>query len=312
MSDRVSIDWQEVIKTGTRLPSLPGVAVEIVRLANSRETNVEEVVSILSKDPAVTGKLLRAVNSPIYAKPREVESLKQAVIIMGIDSALNLALSFSLINSMKQTGDGGLDYDLYWRRALLSATAARVIAVHAGELALEEIFLAALLQDIGMLVVDRINPDFYLNLGQGQANHDQVIKYENEHLESDHAQIGGLLLRKWHLPDRTSMTVYASHDTSVLEEDDRNARFANCVALSSAVSDLFLGQDKFEQYGRLVLLASSQLQLKEFQVQRVIEQLAESIPGVESLFAVRLVSGKDVAEIVRQAHEALKQRMANG
>lgn len=310
MRDKITIDWDEVLDSGASLPSLPGVAVEIVRIANDPETSVDRAIAVLSKDPAITGKLLRAVNSAFYAKPRQVESLKQAVVIMGMNSALSLALSFSLLNTFRGVQNEGLDYELYWRRSLLCASAARVIAEHIKEVAVEEVFLAALLQDIGMLVLDRTQPGFYAELGDRQMWHPQVVSYERERVHPDHAVIGGLLLRKWQLPDRTVNTVFSSHDISVLDSDAQIGQFARCVALSSVVADLFLGTGKLDQYNQVVVQAYRLLGLDESQVQTIIETLAASIPSVEALFSVRLVSEQDVAEIIGQAYEVLRQRLA--
>ena len=310
MDNREKIDWEEVLSSAAELPSLPGVAVQILKMANDPDTEVAAAVSVLSKDPAIAGRLLRAVNSCIYVKPREVESLKQAVVIMGMDSALSLALSFSLVNTFQQPEKSGLNYELYWRRALLCALAARVIASSVGEKAVEEVFLAALLQDIGMLVLDRVKPEFYSGLGWQQACHDSVLKYESDRLYLDHAAIGGHLLRIWQLPERLADTVYCSHDADVPSSSGNIQQFVSCVTLSSAVSDLFLGEDKFDQYHGLVLEAGTLLRLGEYQVQHIIEELARLIPDMESLFSVRLVSADDVAAILEQAATLREQRAA--
>lgn len=310
MGERMKLDVEDLIESGTNLPSLPGVAVQIIRLANNPDTTADEAVSLLYKDPAITSKLLRAVNSAVYAKPRQVESLKQAVVIMGLNSALTLALSFNLVETIKQQAGGGLDYELYWRRSLLSAISARVIGISAGVLDVEELFLAALLQDIGMLVLDRIDQDFYTDLGEQQADEVNLLLYEHDRLDVDHAYIGGLLLTKWQFPERTSQTVFSSHDPMALHDNKDLSRFASCVALSSAVADLFLGPDKYRQYGNLVSLADEYLQMKEIEVQDILEKITDKIPATEALFSTQLLTEEETAEIIRQARESMHKHAA--
>ena len=83
------------------LPSPPGVAVRIIDLANDPDADIDKIAEILSVDPAITIKILRIANSPIYAQQREMETLRQAVVVIGLNATICLALSFSLLKDLQ-------------------------------------------------------------------------------------------------------------------------------------------------------------------------------------------------------------------
>ena len=150
-------------------PSPPGVATHIIELAQDPEIEMGKVAKALSMDSALSTKVLRIANSPLYAQRRKSENLRQALVVLGLNATLTLALSFSLVKSLRGAKPNGLNYKFYWRRALLAATAARALGDAMRQTLAEEIFLAALLQDVGMLALDQAVPDLYRDGGKTAA-----------------------------------------------------------------------------------------------------------------------------------------------
>ena len=102
-------------------PSPPGVATHIIELAQDPDIEMGKVAKALSMDSALSTKILRIANSPLYAQRRKSENLRQALVVLGLNATLTLALSFSLVKSLRGGKSNGLSYGLYWRRALLAA-----------------------------------------------------------------------------------------------------------------------------------------------------------------------------------------------
>ncbi len=133
-------------------PSPPGVATHIIELARDPDIEMGKVAKALSMDSALSTKILRIANSPLYAQRRKSENLRQALVVLGLNATLTLALSFSLVKSLR-TGK----VERHQLSALLAPRAASPQpprarsrdAMH--QSMAEEIFLAALLQDVGML-----------------------------------------------------------------------------------------------------------------------------------------------------------------
>src|SRR4029079_3080505 len=126
-------------------------------------------------------KCRRISISSAHSKRRPSQNLRQALVIIGLNAALTLALSFSLVSSMRALRPVGIDYPRFWRRALLAATAARAFGESIKVGHAEDIFLAALLQDMAVLALDRASRDFYAKLKQ-PSSHADWVAYETEQL----------------------------------------------------------------------------------------------------------------------------------
>jgi len=190
------------LRRSVNFPSPPGVATHIIELAQDPEIEMGKVAKALSMDSALSSKVLRIANSPLYAQRRKSENLRQALVVLGLNATLTLALSFSLVTSLRGAKPNGLNYKFYWRRALLAATAARALGDAMRQTLAEEIFLAALLQDVGMLALDQAVPDMYRDGEKLQRDHAALAEHEKKRVQADHAFVGGWLMRTWNLPER--------------------------------------------------------------------------------------------------------------
>lgn len=140
------------------LPSLTA-AVRIVELAQDKIASNGAVADAVKMDPALAAKVLRIADSPLYGQRHQSDNLPRAVMLLELNAMLTLALSVSLVSVFRASGQHGLDYGLFWLRSLLAAVAARVIAQTTRQAPSEDCFLAALLQDIGLLALTKAQPD---------------------------------------------------------------------------------------------------------------------------------------------------------
>ena len=155
-------ELKEKLQSCPSLPSPTPVAVQIITLANEPEVDFDRIIKILRCDPALASKILRIANSPLYPYGKKIENLHQAVMVLGLNATISLALSFSLMKSLQTNRRSGLDYTLYWKRALLAGTACRVLGTACGLTGIiEELYLSSLMQDLGMLALDQVFLDLY-------------------------------------------------------------------------------------------------------------------------------------------------------
>ena len=133
-------------------------------LANSPDVHMSELCDTVARDPALTAKLLRVSNSAFYQSRRKPGNVREAVGLMGMRASIMIALSFSLANAFRSQSGGPLDMAVFWRRALLSALAARALGARRGLEHVDDLFTAALLQDVGVLAFASMMPDEYAPL----------------------------------------------------------------------------------------------------------------------------------------------------
>ena len=111
------------------LPSLPAIAVQVLDLIQRADINLPEIARLISKDPALAGKILRTVNSSFYGRSQNVGTISQALVILGLQSVKTLVLGFSLVTHLNtKDKTKGFDYLGYWRRSIYAANAARTLA----------------------------------------------------------------------------------------------------------------------------------------------------------------------------------------
>ena len=298
---------QEKLKTAVNFPSPPAVAQLIIALAGDPEVDIVKLAAAISKDPGLAAKVLRVANSPIYSKRRKSENLRQALVILGLNAATTLALSFSLVGTYKKIKSVGIDYTSYWRRALLGASAARAFAATERVNHLEDIFLAALLQDIAVLAIDRVQSDFY-NALPHDASHADIAAYETGKLGMDHASLGAWLLEHWKLPEFLCKIVQFSHSPTRLPREDAVGVAARCIALGGECVDILLSNEKLTDLSSLSAHAQQWLGIGPERLSESMANIVAEIPEIARLFDTTLIDSESANGILDQARELLMIR----
>jgi diguanylate cyclase (GGDEF)-like protein len=295
------------LKLAANFPSPPAIALQIVALAEDPEIDVAKVAATISKDPGLTAKVLRVANSPLYSKRRKSENVRQALVTLGLNAATTLALSFSLVSAYKNGKGAGINYTRYWRRAILSASAARTFGELMRARSVEDIFLAALLQDIGQLAIDRVQGDFYATLA-AEATHAETIAHEVKAIGADHAALGAWLLRHWKLPDSLCDTVEASHAPASTTPETPAGIAARSVALGSECVEVLLAAQAPADLEALAAHAKDWLGLSAEQVADAMTTIVVEIPEIERLFDTSILDAELAASVLEQARELLTLR----
>lgn len=198
----------ESLTQAENLPSLPAVAMEVLRLSRDENAEFADYANVFNKDPALAVKLLRLANSPLFGLPRAVTDLKEATSVLGLRTVQITALGFSLVAGLpKEGGCKSFQHDRYWRRSLMSAAAAREIAMHVDRELSDEAFLCGILSHIGQLVMAHATPAQYervLNRCEGRWPDAQA---ESRALGFDHHDVAETLLLNWGIPDGIRLPV---------------------------------------------------------------------------------------------------------
>ena len=305
MTELITPELERKLKTCRSLPSPPTYALKIIDLVNDSELDIDQAVKVFSLDPVIVSKILRIANSPLYASQRKVDTLQMAVLLLGLNATISLALSFSLVTGLRQgQRDESLNHSLYWKRAGLAAAASRVLGAYCELPCLEELFIAALLQDIGMLALDRISPDLYADSALNQYRHAQVVNHERQQLGCSHATVGGWLMAQWRLPDRLHRAVTYSEDPLQESLDEQQKKFVRCVAGAGALANLLLngGQDKtlhetLEKLGAWLGLSHEHLP-------NLLEQMQPVLTEVDHLFDMNMSHEMHPEDLIEMARES--------
>jgi diguanylate cyclase (GGDEF)-like protein len=187
------------LKTAERLPSPSGTALAIMQLVQRSDATVQEVSQLVKVDPALSGRILCFANSASFGARRPIADVQTAVVMMGLQTVRNFALSLSLIGSNSQGHCEKFDYEAYWPRSL--AVSVSIAAITAREVTVvpAESFTLGLLSEIGSLALATAWPEIYsecLAAAQGE----KLLALERERFAIDHNALTLILLAEWGFP----------------------------------------------------------------------------------------------------------------
>ncbi len=291
------------------LPTPPGVAEQIIELSADPNSDIGVLAEVVSLDPALTVKVLRMANSPMYARNAKVETLEQAVMMFGWNGTLNLALSFSLVSKINSNSDEGLDYNFFWKRSISAAVSAKHFAKVVGiESRKEDLFLPGLLQDIGMLALDKAVPDLYNNILDDQHQHKVVQKIEKEKLSVDHAVVGAWLLDRWNLPERIIDLVSISHNEERYANVGNTTPAENCIEVSNVLADCICSDVDKKDYGYAANVCEKLLGIDQEGFLDNLKGIVDEIQDTAIIFELDVGDPRLLNCIAEQAKELLLLR----
>jgi len=185
-----------------QLISLPNVYIRLRQILDNPEYTVAEVATIIEKDPAITLRLLRIVNSSLYSFAAPVDTVSRAVTLLGSQQIRDLVLATPIALTFKGISSNLIDMQRFWRRSIYCAAACQHLAGRVGEYGRERLFVAGLLHDIGHLLMYQTIPGLAQQaLEQALAGNQPVHLVERSLLGFDYAIAGGELMRLWELPE---------------------------------------------------------------------------------------------------------------
>jgi len=218
-------ELQDKIKTIANLPTLPHIASRLMRIVNSPAASADSVAALVSQDVSLSAKVLRLANSAFYGIPRSVNTINNAVIILGFKIIQTMVLSLTVFDMFAE--DGGkpgaapFDRDAFWEHSLRCAVIARLLAHKRKRnyaLDPEEAFCAGLLHDIGKVVMEQyLNTDFHKALYRARANSIPVFDAEKELLGYTHCDVASWLTGTWSLPDEIEQPLVYHHEPEEAE-----------------------------------------------------------------------------------------------
>lgn len=224
--------YNKIIDDHKELTSLPQTLTEVLRILKDENSNATDLANVISKDPALTAKMLRIVNSPYYGAGREITTLSQAVMTLGTRAVSALTLSTSIYD-MTENWDTSIDRTRFWRHSLEVAVAARSIAEAIKYPKVEEAFITGILHDIGLLVLEKSFPDKFKSLWNLSESDEHLIELEENSWSTNHARVGQFLLEQWKIPTVITSAIGQHHNNFPPDEDDDDFVLAQIIALAN-------------------------------------------------------------------------------
>ncbi len=230
-----------VDKAMVDLPALPSVVLQIVQATEQETVTTNEIEGLLSKDPAITTKLLKVVNSAYFGLPRQIVNVNQTIAILGMHQVRSLVMSIGVLNVLNSSSPRIVEVQkAFWQHAFGSASCAETIArsKNLPKKEAEMVFVGALLHDVGRLfLITLFNLPYTEVLKESVKNEEPVQSVEARVLGTTHAELGGMLAEKWNFPP-VLVKMIRDHDTAPTSETEGPVMCAHIAdAMANSLSN---------------------------------------------------------------------------
>jgi len=188
-----------------QLPALSPATPKLIELANNTMADPKELLSIVKTDPVLTGKILALINSAYFSLPERIYSLNRAIILLGINTIKNIALSTSLVNAL-----GTKEQNIYfrhadlWKHMLAVGITSKLIAKKSNvdKNEIEHYFIAGLLHDIGDILMIKYYPEEFHQLTvDAKEKSTSITELCHKKYQTTPNILGAKASKLWKLPD---------------------------------------------------------------------------------------------------------------
>jgi HD-like signal output (HDOD) protein len=301
---------QQFIERTERLYSLPAVAMEVLRLTAEPRVDARALKDCIELDPALTTRILRVVNSSLFAASRQVTDLNQALSILGMRPLKMLVLGFSLPKELFSDVEAEV-LARYWRRTLTKAAAARELAQRLWHVPGDEAFTAGLVQDIGVLaLIQQLGRTYVEFLSHIQTHGGSLLTRELETLGFDHGILSARLLAHWGLPAPLCAAVAIPPDeTRIAELAPAERTLPEILHLAELVAQL-VDQPYGPALRDLLEIGGRYRGLTYESLRPIVSAVQQQVAELAAVLALELPAGQSFADLLiaaqaRMADETL-------
>ncbi|MDH5445299.1 MAG: HDOD domain-containing protein [Gammaproteobacteria bacterium] len=193
---------KDLINDSLELVSLPDLIHRINLKVEDPDSSAVEIGQLIGEDPALTTRLLKVVNSPMFGFPSRIDTISMAITILGMRQLRDLVLATAVVGQFHTLTDEVVDMETFWCHSVCTGVAAKVIGQHLKDNNSERFFVAGLLHDIGKLVMYVTHPDASKQVIELADDKDlDKSSVEKSIFGFSHAEVGGELLSHWQLPE---------------------------------------------------------------------------------------------------------------
>jgi len=286
-----------------KLPSPPSIALRLLEAIKKDDFSFSEVSEIIQYDPALTAKVLRVVNSAFYALPSKIGSIERALAIMGINAVKNIVFSFTLMDSLKISSTDIFNIEYFWKRSIIAAIGTEQFTEHFN-IKDDDIFVAALLQDLGILILYSNYPDDYSRLiEEKNSTKTPVDVLEKKQFGFTHYELCSEVLDQWGLPENIYLPIRYHHNYEDAPEQHRQA--ARILFLSNALSSIYSDVESYDKIRHFADVIKNDLNISGKVLESLFDRGAERVLGICSSFQIPSEEIKPLATMLQEANEGL-------
>lgn len=294
---------KELIRKDIKLPSPPAIAVRLMEAIRKENFSYRDFAGIINSDPALSAKILKIANSSFYSLPQTVNTIERAISVLGVTALKNIALSFVLSANLRGKKEGRFDYDYFWKRSITAAVAAELVAPFYRYKS-DDLFVTALLQDIGVVFLHLSDPEEYARLLEEKRGGGKAIEVlERQYFGSDHPEVGAEILKKWGIAEKIHAPILCHHAPASAPEE--YGGIAEILSLSDNLSSLYHGGHTADRIRKVRETLAQRVGIGEEEIGKLVDSVAGKTVEILSSFEIDPGKMKPFSEILQEANEEL-------
>lgn len=296
---------EEVLSGKIRLPSPPAIAIKILETVRLDSFAFEDLAGVIESDPALTARVLKAANSPYYNLSSKVTSIEKSLAILGTHAVTNIALSFVICSEFQCDSYETFDSTVFWQHALSSAVAAELTSSLVGASG-NDIFITALLQDIGIMVMHIWRPKDYQQVFNYRKESQRPLpEIERMVFGIDHQEVGAELLKSWLLPEEIYEPIRNHHRERAVTDTNQIPTSLLCIA--NDLASFYTGAQNVDRIRRVKRNLSTEFGIQGSAVDALIESVAHRTLELFSTFEIAPGNQRPFSQILQEANEGLSE-----
>lgn len=278
---------EEVIDNLSDISTLPDVVAKLTQLIADPDTTASDINDALSRDPGLSAKILKIVNSSFYGFARRIATITNAVVILGFNQVRNLALSAFVFNNFDSTGNRfGFDLKAFWKHSLGVAFVSSQLARRVDARLEEDAFICGLLHDLGKCIMAQKAPADLAKVMETVVE-ENILFYEAEKkvLSYDHALLGAAVVERWNLPEVLVQVIRNHHTPELAVETSTLSAIVNAGDI--AARSLLMGSGGDGRIPRLTGEVWRRLGIDWTGMEKVARRSADEFRKSDLFFSMR-------------------------
>jgi HD-like signal output (HDOD) protein len=229
------------------LITLPDIYLAVKEIVEDPESSLMDLADVISYDPAISAKILKIANSPLYGQVSEIDTINRAVSLLGTKTVHDTVLAISVASSFQSISNLNYDVATFWQHSIMRAVVAKSIAKELKLPDPDRLFTLGLLSDIGHMIMSICTPSLMKQvLQQHKKTGYPLYLYERSSFNFDAGELGADLLKSWSIPESIVYGIRYQNCPEMAEEYRQEAAIIYCAGRLHPDEDVFPNMLDFE------------------------------------------------------------------
>jgi len=294
---------EALISGKIRIPSPPAIAIRILDMIRRDDFTFKDLAHVIESDPALVAKVLKMANSSYYRFAKQINGIDAALSVLGSHAVKNIALSFVIMTDLHPSEDDLFQLEKFWRRAITSAAAAELVSDLVGAKT-PDLFISALMQDIGVIIFQTSMPnEYHLVMKENLAGQEPIHQIEERHFGYNHHDLGAYLLKSWQLPESIYNPILYQHSNDPIPEEYCTQQ--NILRLSDYLSSVYHGSQSVNKVREINTILDAAFDIRGECINELIDSVATKSVAILSSFELSPGNMRPFSQIVQEVNEEL-------